>query len=117
MNDEIREGQVRLSLEGFGGKSLVTVVERKDVEGKSFRQVINDMSSRPYSGREQAALTAIQTQMSSSDGYRAKVGVGYPNRLEPVGLDDKVAPYIQKAPGLGEGEVLRTTVLGKHVLG
>jgi hypothetical protein len=117
MIEDIKEGQVRVSLEGFGGKSLVAVLERKDVEGRTFEQVIGGMNLQTYSGRDKETLVAIQRQMSSSGGYRSLVGVGTPNRFEPVGLGEKVAPYIQDAQGLGNAATLRTAVLGKHILG
>jgi len=117
MNDEIREGQVRVSLEGFGGRSLVAVVERKDVEGKTFKQVVEEICVRPYAGRDKQTLIAIQRQMESSGGYRQLVGTGTPNRFEPVALSEKVAPYIQAAPGLENAQILRTAVLGSHILG
>ena len=59
MNENIQQGQVKVSLEGFGGRSLVAVLERGDVEGKTFEQVINTLKVRPYSGADKNALAAI----------------------------------------------------------
>jgi hypothetical protein len=117
MEKDIKQGQVKVSLEGFGGKSLTAVLDRADVEGKDFREVVETMSLRQYTGRDKETLVAIQRQMSSSGGYRTHAGRGMPNRFEPVKLGDKVDPYIQKAPGLGHIEELRTAVLGSHILG
>lgn len=117
MIEDIQEGQVRVSLEGFGGRSLIAVLERPDVEGKTFEEVLRVMNSRSYEGKDKETLMAIQRQMQSSGGYRALVGIGTPNRFEPIGLKEKVAPYIQTSPGFGQEPTLRTTVLGSHILG
>ena len=117
IQEEIPEGYVRLSVEGFGGNSLVAILERKDLEEKTFGQALTEVMNREYSGKDRRTQIAIEKQMQSSLGYTPKVGRDNPNTWEAITLDTKVAPYIQPAPGLGNAEILRTTVLGSQVLG
>ena len=111
------EQKVKLTLEGFGNRSLSAIVTRDEVEGKKFEDVINMLSKKEYTGEDAKIVRMVKTQMDASGGYTPFVGVGTPNSFKPIRLNDSVKPYIQPAQGIGEMPVLRTTVSGVHVLG
>lgn len=109
--------QVKVTLEGFGNRSLTALLERQDVEGKSFGEVVQSMAEKPYSGEDAKTAVMLKRQMEADSGYTPMIGMGTPNRFEPVRLDEPVERYIQKSPGLAQQDMLRTSVLGVHKLG
>lgn len=111
------EKHVKVTLEAFGDRSVTAMLTRDEVENKTFKEVVETMVQKNYSGEDAQALTMIKTQMNASGGFSTQAGVGFPNRFEPVRLNETVAKYIQKTPGIGQQETLRTTVLAQHVVG
>ncbi len=108
---------VKVTLEAFGDRSISALLTRDEVENKTFKQVVETMVQKNYSGEDAQALAMIRTQMNASGGFSTQAGMGYPNRFEPVRLDENVAKYIQKTSGIGQQETLRTTVLADHKVG
>jgi hypothetical protein len=111
------EKKVKVTVEGFGKNSLSTLVTREEVEGRPFEEVINMVLQKPYSGEDAKTLAMIKDQMNASGGYRPVVGIGTPNKLTPIRLDEPVSKYIQPPQGISDVSVLRTSVLGIHDLG